>query len=180
MNFTSDLVEFGESGATLNIQTSLILLSELLLQVNSSEAENHTGEVQIHTLNTYTQLGFHAAGRVSAAACNEQDCRKNQICEFVGSGTYSCTCAPGFYGDNCDGTDPTPPCSAGVVMLITVIITPDTSLDVGNNSFTAGFISLATRGSSWSRLDQVAPAARFHAACLDVSSAKHVQCYHPI
>uniref|UniRef100_A0A3P9BQA7 Sushi, nidogen and EGF like domains 1 n=1 Tax=Maylandia zebra TaxID=106582 RepID=A0A3P9BQA7_9CICH len=36
------------------------------------------------------------------ASCEELDCKKNQICEYTSSGIYNCTCAPGFYGDNCE------------------------------------------------------------------------------
>uniref|UniRef100_A0A7N6BGB5 Sushi, nidogen and EGF-like domains 1 n=1 Tax=Anabas testudineus TaxID=64144 RepID=A0A7N6BGB5_ANATE len=38
----------------------------------------------------------------SAALCGEEDCKKHQICELTSSGIYSCTCAPGFYGDKCE------------------------------------------------------------------------------
>lgn len=37
----------------------------------------------------------------SAALC--EDCKKQQICEYGASGTYNCTCAPGYYGDKCEG-----------------------------------------------------------------------------
>uniref|UniRef100_A0A3P8UNW3 Sushi, nidogen and EGF-like domain-containing protein 1 n=1 Tax=Cynoglossus semilaevis TaxID=244447 RepID=A0A3P8UNW3_CYNSE len=36
--------------------------------------------------------------------CEDGNCTRNQICEFTDSGTYNCTCAPGFYGDQCEGT----------------------------------------------------------------------------
>lgn len=49
-----------------------------LLQVNSTEAENQT------------------------ASCEEEDCKKQQICEYSSSGIYNCTCAPGYYGDKCE------------------------------------------------------------------------------
>ncbi|XP_047442765.1 sushi, nidogen and EGF-like domain-containing protein 1 isoform X2 [Mugil cephalus] len=48
------------------------------LQVNSTEAVNQT------------------------ALCEEEDCKKNQICEDTSSGVRNCTCAPGFYGDKCE------------------------------------------------------------------------------
>uniref|UniRef100_A0A3B4VL62 Sushi, nidogen and EGF-like domain-containing protein 1 n=1 Tax=Seriola dumerili TaxID=41447 RepID=A0A3B4VL62_SERDU len=38
----------------------------------------------------------------SAALCEEEDCKKHQICEYTSSGLYNCTCAPGFYGDKCE------------------------------------------------------------------------------
>ncbi|XP_035801720.2 sushi, nidogen and EGF-like domain-containing protein 1 isoform X1 [Amphiprion ocellaris] len=48
------------------------------LQANSTEAENQT------------------------ALCEDEDCKKHQICEHTSSGIYNCTCAPGFYGDKCE------------------------------------------------------------------------------
>ncbi|XP_055363642.1 sushi, nidogen and EGF-like domain-containing protein 1 isoform X2 [Betta splendens] len=50
----------------------------LVLQVNSTEAENQT------------------------ALCGEDDCKAPRICEYASSGVYSCRCAPGFYGDKCE------------------------------------------------------------------------------
>ncbi|XP_056270868.1 sushi, nidogen and EGF-like domain-containing protein 1 isoform X4 [Pseudoliparis swirei] len=50
----------------------------VVLQVNSTETENQT------------------------AACEEDDCTEHRICEDAGSGAYNCTCAPGFYGDECE------------------------------------------------------------------------------
>ncbi|XP_026013617.1 sushi, nidogen and EGF-like domain-containing protein 1 isoform X2 [Astatotilapia calliptera] len=59
--------------------TGTLCETELLpVQVNPTEAENQT------------------------ASCEELDCKKNQICEYTSSGIYNCTCAPGFYGDNCE------------------------------------------------------------------------------
>uniref|UniRef100_A0A8D2ZIQ1 Sushi, nidogen and EGF-like domains 1 n=1 Tax=Scophthalmus maximus TaxID=52904 RepID=A0A8D2ZIQ1_SCOMX len=48
------------------------------LQLNSTEAVNQT------------------------ALCEGDDCETHQICEYAGSGTDNCTCAPGFYGDKCE------------------------------------------------------------------------------
>ncbi|XP_028259487.1 sushi, nidogen and EGF-like domain-containing protein 1 isoform X2 [Parambassis ranga] len=36
------------------------------------------------------------------ALCKEDDCQNHQICEYTSSGSYNCTCAPGFYGDKCE------------------------------------------------------------------------------
>lgn len=41
-----------------------------------------------------------------AASCDEDDCQKNQICEQTSAGSVNCTCAPGFYGDKCEGSVP--------------------------------------------------------------------------
>ncbi|XP_053708828.1 sushi, nidogen and EGF-like domain-containing protein 1 isoform X2 [Synchiropus splendidus] len=30
------------------------------------------------------------------------DCKKHQICEYTSSGTYNCTCMPGYHGDKCE------------------------------------------------------------------------------
>ncbi|XP_068447252.1 sushi, nidogen and EGF-like domain-containing protein 1 isoform X3 [Clinocottus analis] len=59
--------------------TGVLCETELVvLQVNSTEAENQT------------------------AACQEDDCMEHRICEDAGSGAYNCTCSPGFYGDECE------------------------------------------------------------------------------
>ncbi|XP_020488730.2 sushi, nidogen and EGF-like domain-containing protein 1 isoform X1 [Labrus bergylta] len=59
--------------------TGMLCETELVvLQVNSTEAENQT------------------------APCEEEDCKKHQICELTSSGIYNCTCAAGFYGDKCE------------------------------------------------------------------------------
>ncbi|KAK1896798.1 Sushi nidogen and EGF-like domain containing protein 1 [Dissostichus eleginoides] len=50
----------------------------VVLQVNSTEPENQTG------------------------LCGNANCEKNWICENTSSGVYICTCAPGFYGDECE------------------------------------------------------------------------------
>uniref|UniRef100_A0A8C2XCD3 Sushi, nidogen and EGF like domains 1 n=1 Tax=Cyclopterus lumpus TaxID=8103 RepID=A0A8C2XCD3_CYCLU len=50
----------------------------VVLQVNSTETENQT------------------------AACEQDGCTEHRICEDGGSGAYNCTCAPGFYGDECE------------------------------------------------------------------------------
>ncbi|KAE8294410.1 Sushi, nidogen and EGF-like domain-containing protein 1 [Larimichthys crocea] len=52
--------------------------TELVLEVNSTEAENQT------------------------APCEDDDCKKQQICEHTSSGISNCTCAAGFYGDKCE------------------------------------------------------------------------------
>ncbi|KAM8874516.1 sushi, nidogen and EGF-like domain-containing protein 1 isoform 2-T2 [Spinachia spinachia] len=36
------------------------------------------------------------------AACEGGDCTEHRICEDAGSGGSNCTCAPGFYGDECE------------------------------------------------------------------------------
>lgn len=41
-----------------------------------------------------------------AASCGEDVCGKNQICTLTSAGTFNCTCAPGFYGDKCEGSAP--------------------------------------------------------------------------
>lgn len=38
-----------------------------------------------------------------AAPCEDEDCKKQQICEHTSSGISNCTCAAGFYGDKCEG-----------------------------------------------------------------------------
>ncbi|XP_029988085.1 sushi, nidogen and EGF-like domain-containing protein 1 isoform X2 [Sphaeramia orbicularis] len=59
--------------------TGMFCETELMvLQVNSTEEGNQT------------------------ASCDEENCKKNQICEFTSSEIYNCTCAPGFYGDKCE------------------------------------------------------------------------------
>ncbi|KAI4786074.1 hypothetical protein KUCAC02_037367, partial [Chaenocephalus aceratus] len=50
----------------------------VVLQVNSTEPENQTG------------------------LCGNAHCDNNWICENTSSGIYICTCAPGFYGDECE------------------------------------------------------------------------------
>uniref|UniRef100_A0A8C1EX78 Sushi, nidogen and EGF-like domains 1 n=1 Tax=Cyprinus carpio carpio TaxID=630221 RepID=A0A8C1EX78_CYPCA len=34
--------------------------------------------------------------------CDGESCEKRQICEYIGSGHYNCTCTPGYYGDDCE------------------------------------------------------------------------------
>lgn len=36
-------------------------------------------------------------------SCDGESCEKRQICEYIGSGNYNCTCTPGYYGDDCEG-----------------------------------------------------------------------------
>ncbi len=89
---------------------SCLPLSELVvLQVNSTEAENQTGKSKYSysfakcshiRFDSYT-AACHAF--LYAASCEEEDCKKHQICEHTGSGISNCTCAPGFYGDKCEG-----------------------------------------------------------------------------
>uniref|UniRef100_A0A8C2B612 Sushi, nidogen and EGF-like domains 1 n=1 Tax=Cyprinus carpio TaxID=7962 RepID=A0A8C2B612_CYPCA len=35
-------------------------------------------------------------------SCDGENCEKRQICEYIGSGNYNCTCTPGYYGDDCE------------------------------------------------------------------------------
>nr|XP_020465574.1 sushi, nidogen and EGF-like domain-containing protein 1 isoform X2 [Monopterus albus] len=59
--------------------TGVLCETELVvLRFNSSETENQT------------------------ALCEEEDCKKHQICDYTSLGVYTCTCAPGFYGDKCE------------------------------------------------------------------------------
>uniref|UniRef100_A0A671W0Q0 Sushi, nidogen and EGF like domains 1 n=1 Tax=Sparus aurata TaxID=8175 RepID=A0A671W0Q0_SPAAU len=44
----------------------------------------------------------HCHALTHTASCEEEDCKKNQICEYTSSGVSNCTCAPGFYGDKCE------------------------------------------------------------------------------
>lgn len=90
-------------------------VSELpVLQVNSTEAENQTGKSSsasaqalpesltwCSTLTPQPAVLFHML--FCAASCDEEDCKKNQICEYTSTGVSNCTCASGFYGDKCEG-----------------------------------------------------------------------------
>lgn len=82
----------------------------MTLQVNSTEAENQTGKskysysfAKIFHIHTLILSPHPVPAFPSAALCEEENCKKNQICEYTSSGLYNCTCAPGFYGDNCEG-----------------------------------------------------------------------------
>lgn len=100
---------------------SCLPLSELVvLQVNSTEAENQTGKSKSSYSSSsakYLHLQFvshtprcHAF--TQTASCEEEDCKKNQICEYTSSGVSNCTCAPGFYGDKCEGISHSAPADA--------------------------------------------------------------------
>lgn len=83
----------------------------LVLQDNSTEAENQTGKSKYIYSDSFAYC-FHIKFDIYTAvccafphlaSCEEEDCKKHQICEYTSSGISNCTCAPGFYGDKCEG-----------------------------------------------------------------------------
>lgn len=104
-------------GGTKPFKTrSCLPLSELVLEVNSTEAENQTGKSKYSLQlkpNISTRRLILTPQPVTvfffwfffpyAAPCEDEDCKKQQICEHTSSGISNCTCAAGFYGDKCEG-----------------------------------------------------------------------------